>query len=197
MEADEEPMAKRVDAERTSELEQLVLGIIWKKGPCTSHAVRTEFAASRNLRFSGSAGAIYPLVARLEERGLIRAEEDRVGKQSRRLLEVTPEGLRALRQWLRPPFGEHDFAVQYDPIRTRTYFLGALTDRQRRQFVDEAEAGYRAQVRDLEATRERYRETGWHWSALATDGVIEHCRGQLRWLRAVRVALDGGELGRG
>ena len=181
---------------RLSELEHVVLGIVWKKGPCTSHAIRTEFSSSGSSHFSGSAGAIYPLVKRLEKRGLVTTRADRVGRQDRRLVEVTEKGGRALREWLSPPFEGSDFSLQYDPIRTRSYFLGALQGRNRRRFLDEAEAGFRRQMVTLRSARDEYAEQGWHWSALATDGVLEHCRAQLRWLRRVREAVDRGRIGR-
>ena len=183
-------MPKPKKEERLSELEHVVLGIVWKKGPCTSHAVRVEFVNSANTHFSGSAGSIYPLVRRLEQRGLVEMRADRHGQQDRRLVTITAAGRRALRGWLAPPFRGEDFSVQYDPIRTRFYFLGALTGREQERFLDEAEAGFRQEMIALRETRARYQEQGWLWSALATEGVLGHCRAQLQWLRRARKTLS-------
>ena len=57
-----------------SELEGAVLGLIWRQGPLTAHAVRSVFAGSPTPYFSGSEGSIYAVVRRLEGRGLIRGQ---------------------------------------------------------------------------------------------------------------------------
>ena len=48
----------------TTELEAAVLGVVWQDGPCTPYAIRQHFLESPAPRWSGSAGAIYPLVRR-------------------------------------------------------------------------------------------------------------------------------------
>ncbi len=56
-----------------------------------------------------SAGTLYPLLHRLEERGLLKSTSERVGRRSRRLYEITPEGrtaLEAAKQKVKELFGE-------------------------------------------------------------------------------------------
>lgn len=172
--------------ERRSELELLVLGIVWKHGPCTAHAVRMQFTHSKNSRWSGSAGSIYPLVRRLEEQALLTGEDDHRGQQPRRLLSLTPTGRAALRAWLRPPFDDDLFAVQDDPIRARIYFLGLLPVDQQAAFLDATEAGLAAQVPALEADRDHYLEKGWLHSALANEGALAVRRAQLEWIASAK-----------
>jgi DNA-binding PadR family transcriptional regulator len=64
------PRSKKAIA--LTELEGSVLGMIGVKGPCTPYALRREFLDSPSQYWSASSGAVYPLVLRLEERGLIR-----------------------------------------------------------------------------------------------------------------------------
>jgi hypothetical protein len=59
----------------TSELEGVVLGHLWKRGPCTTYSIRKELLQSPSSHWSASAGAIYPLLARFEERGLVRSRK--------------------------------------------------------------------------------------------------------------------------
>ena len=176
--------------ERRSDLELLVLGIVWKQGPCTAHAVRMEFTHSKSSHWSGSAGAIYPLVRRLEELGLLSGSDERRGRQDRRLLSVTAAGRAALRAWLRPPFPDDLFTVQYDPIRTRLYFLGLLSAAQQERFLDAMEQGLAAQLPALEADRDAYLAQGWLHSALANEGVLAVRRAQLEWIGKARGMLD-------
>lgn len=56
-----------------------------------------------------SAGTLYPLLHRLEERGLLKSSQERAGRRSRRLYEITPEGrtaLEAAKQKVKELFGE-------------------------------------------------------------------------------------------
>ena len=71
-------------AEEPTELEAAVLGVIWQQGPCTAYAIRREFQTSDSPRWSGSAGATYPLLRRLEKLELIKSTENRRGKRKQR-----------------------------------------------------------------------------------------------------------------
>jgi len=73
-----------------TELETVVLGIIWLRGPLTAYAVRRELGASP--------GAIYPLLHRLEEEGLIRARVQSWGERGKTEYAVAPRGVEALRR---------------------------------------------------------------------------------------------------
>ncbi|MCC6359163.1 MAG: helix-turn-helix transcriptional regulator [Phycisphaerales bacterium] len=56
-----------------------------------------------------SAGTLYPLLHRLEKRGLLRSESARAGRRVRRVYRITPDGRRALRaakQKVKELFGE-------------------------------------------------------------------------------------------
>src|SRR6476659_7226575 len=55
-----------------TELEQCVLGVIWRDGPMTAYEIAALFTKSLSPYWSGSAGAIYPVVQRLRKRGLVR-----------------------------------------------------------------------------------------------------------------------------
>jgi DNA-binding PadR family transcriptional regulator len=168
-----------------SELEGVVLGIVWKFGPCTPHAIRSHFVGSRSARFSGSAGAIYPLVTRLERGGLLRSRDDRRRLQRRRLYAITAAGTRRLRAWVAPPFRPEDVTALHDPIRSRVYFLRALPVATRRRFIAEAKAGLAATLEAMRADLAGHRRRGSDLSALAMQGAIDVARAQLRWLDAI------------
>lgn len=120
---------------RLSELECFVLGLIWRHGPCTAYEVRRMLAESPSTQWSGSAGAIYPLVTRLERRGLLNGSPQRSGKRASRAYSVNAEGVKALRAWIGPPIPPEAVTVTHDPLRSRVRFLGALPPGQRARWA--------------------------------------------------------------
>src|SRR5215472_1216720 len=89
--------------ERLSELEGVVLGILWREGPRTAYAIRQVFLRSSSPQWASSAGTIYPLVQRLEKRSLIRSEPRPTGRRQARRYMLTPAGKRMLGRWIGPP----------------------------------------------------------------------------------------------
>lgn len=125
---------------RPSELESFVLGLIWQLGPCSPYEMRRHMQMSPSTQWSASAGAIYPLVTRLQRRGLLLSKAAKDGKRRRREYSVTPAGLRALRAWVAPPLPPEAVTVSHDPLRSRARFLAVLTPEQRRAWVKAAKA---------------------------------------------------------
>ncbi len=121
-----------------SELEGFVLGLTWQLGPASPYEVRRRMLESPSTQWSGSAGAIYPLMRRLERAGLLASRAERAGKRKRRVYTVTPKGLAALRAWVGPPLGKDAVTVAHDPLRSRARFLAALPPSQRQEWIDAA-----------------------------------------------------------
>lgn len=103
-----------------------MLGLVWRAGPCSPYDVRQHLRASPSTQWSASAGAIYPLLRRLEASGLVKSRSKRTGKRERREYEITGRGLEALRAWVGPPLAEQAVTVAHDPLRSRARFLDAL-----------------------------------------------------------------------
>jgi len=118
-----------------SELEGFVLGLVWQLGPCSPYEVRRQMRASPSSQWSASAGAMYPLIRRLESLGLVRSKARRTGKRERREYELTARGLVALRTWVGPPLAPEAVTVAHDPLRSRARFLGVLGPTERTAWV--------------------------------------------------------------
>jgi DNA-binding PadR family transcriptional regulator len=128
-------MAKR---RHLSELECFTLGLVWQIGPCTPYVIRKWMLDSPSTQWSGSAGAIYPLVRRLEGYGLLRARQEATGRRNHETYSITQAGLKALKQWIGPPLADEAVTVAYDPLRSRARFLGTLTRRQQLAWLEAA-----------------------------------------------------------
>ena len=177
---------------RLSELEAVVLGLIWQQGPCTPYAVRQVFLRTPSPQWSGSAGAIYPVVRRLGSRGFIRSEAHAQGRRKSRLYRATARGLGALRQWLRASQFDWVVGVPPDPMRTRYRFLGLLPPRQRRaiasKWLRNMERHIRAVAEDFEARK----KTGDPFSYLLARGALLHLHSRRDWLAEVTRSLKRG-----
>lgn len=164
----------------------MVLAVVAKFGPMTTYAIRKHFARSPAAQFSSSAGTIYPLVERLEQRGLLSVRADRRGRQARRQVEITDAGRKEVVLWL----GQLDDGTLLsppDPFRTRLYFFGLLPAARRRKLLDEAIAGVEANIAALREYEESYSgEGGERFGHLAARGGLYVARARLRWLREVR-----------
>ena len=68
-----------------SELEAFVLGLIWQFGPISPYAIRRHMHQSPSTQWSASAGAIYPLVAKLEKSKLVAAGPVKADPRGKRI----------------------------------------------------------------------------------------------------------------
>lgn len=175
---------------RISELEGCVLGIIWTHGSCTPYVIRRKFLISPNPEWSGSAGAIYPLIKRLEDRGWIRSKEkSTAGGRRSREYRLTGPGRKIFRIWLGPPLGISTIGIPSDPLRTRVEFLALLDPSECKAFLADAIRQMREQLDVIEKDCARRRAERNVPAYAAGLGALKMMRARLEWLRQVRRLL--------
>jgi DNA-binding PadR family transcriptional regulator len=125
-----------------TDLEGATLGFIVRAGTCTAYAVRDGFRTSPSEFWSGSAGAVYPLIARLEKRGFLAAKADRKDGRMRRYLSATPAGEAALAAWLVD--AERAAGLGFDPLRIRLFFADLIPPQKMQPFLADVETHLRA-----------------------------------------------------
>jgi DNA-binding PadR family transcriptional regulator len=173
-----------------TEVEGCALGVVWQRGPCTAYEVRMEFAVSSTPRWSASAGSIYPVLRRLLSRKLVAAEAEDWGPRSRTRFAITPRGLAALHHWVGPPFAAGVIGPAFDPLRTRSCFLGAMARPARARFVDDARRATRAALEALRAEARLTFAPG-DFEAMSIAGSILELEARLTWLDQLRRTLGG------
>ncbi len=174
-----------------SELECAVLGVIWQRGPCSAYVVRKEFEPVSS-GWSGSTGSIYPLIARLLTLGLLSAHDESWGSRKKKLLKLTRKGHTRLRAWIKdvPDWAGNPAA---DPIRTRSFFLGALANVDDRvAFAESALAHTQQALEDLKAYRDSVDERTASYERLALLGAVGQLQAKSRWLQQVIDAIKTG-----
>jgi len=177
-------------ATRLTDVEGCVLGVIWQRGPCTAYAVRKEFAVSVTPRWSASAGSIYPVLERLSRRRLVRAVAKAWGPRSRTQFAITARGRAQLQRWVGPPFGPGLGGPAYDPLRTRSCFLGAMTRPERARFVRHALRATQVALTALRRHAPGSVRPG-DFEAMSLRGARLALEARLRWLEELRGVLGG------
>ena len=127
-----------------SELEGATLAAIKKAGCCTPYYIRNIFLSSPASVWSGSAGAIYPLIARLEKQGLLVATSDQVGQRKRTLYALSEAGEQTLYIWLEDV--KRGGGIGFDPMRTRLHFAELYRKKDLRNYVNQAMAHMLAEI---------------------------------------------------
>jgi DNA-binding PadR family transcriptional regulator len=172
-----------------TELESCTLGVIGQRQPCSTYQVRQVFLRSTTPAWSGSAGAIYPVMERLIALGLVRVEGLKGDRRGRRNLSLTAAGRRAFSAWattLEPGMGH----ATPDPIRTRATFFDLVdSPKEQSRFFARAEALTRDAIRTQQALVESDRRAGRLGDYVSSLGGLHQLEGRLKWLRKVRALL--------
>lgn len=172
-----------------TELEGCVLGIIGNKGPCTPYVVRKEFQQSTTAFWSGSAGAIYPLIARLVSQELIKEASPADDARGSKFYILTADGKKILRQWLYQPTSPTVFGTPPDPLRNRIEFLGFLPAQKRESFLAKVKATVEEHLAVVIRESEECDQSN-YFDYLSTRGTVLAMRAKLEWIAEITEILD-------
>ena len=165
------------------------MGLVWQSGPCSAYDVRVWLAKSPSTQWSASAGAIYPVLRRLEKRGLVSARAEKDNVRRRRLYKITQSGLGVLRNWVGPPMAPDAVTVSYDPLRSRARFLACLNPARREQWITAADESLAAVERNVADWHARLGDAAGIFERSMTRSGELDCKARRQWLRELRQAL--------
>ncbi len=174
---------------KLSELEGVSLGIVSKDQPCTAYRVRCALKESPSSHWRASAGSVYPLLARLEEEGLIVSAPDTDDGRGRKLLRVSADGQRSLKEWVLAGADRELIASVADPIRSRVFFLDRLNATQQVRFVEDLISQVESYLSETRAYLESKSEVEELYEYLGASGATKITEARLAWLRAVHKRL--------
>lgn len=92
---------------RITTLDFAILGLLIRK-PQSGYAIRKAFETTALGNYSSSPGSIYPAIHKLKKLGFIRQAS--AESEDNRLLDITEEGKKALKDWLTQPISEDEIA---------------------------------------------------------------------------------------
>jgi DNA-binding PadR family transcriptional regulator len=117
-----------------TELEGAILSIVRAALQATPYRIRQVFLASPSAEWSGSAGAVYPAVKRLEAHALIKPTPP-IDERGTRAYRLTRAGETAHESWLCDV--ERAASPGLDPFRTRAGFWHVLPAAKRRTLLQQ------------------------------------------------------------
>ena len=137
------------DSFRLTEDEGIFLALLVRAEPATAYQLSKIYAESPVSNFGTSKGKIYPLIQRLERRGLLKKRP--VAGDSRRSeqLQSTPAGQQAVRDWVMELKPAH-FLID-DPLRTRLQSFDLLSPDEQLEWIVNAKEGLQGKLDELEA----------------------------------------------
>ncbi len=113
-----------------STLSLAILGLISQR-PLTGYDIRKVFATTPMGHFSSSPGAIYPALKRIDDAGLVRGRAGQGKTRRERVVyEITPHGLKTLKQRLSQPVTRDDVIWRMDDLMMRFAFMDGIIGRE-------------------------------------------------------------------
>ena len=164
-----------------TELEGAVLGIVARKPPLTAYAIRKEFENAVTQSWSASAGAIYPLVRRLVDDGLLKETSKPNDGRGTILLRLSPAGRASLIDWLKAG-DPKALGPAADPMRTRGFAFSELPSQDRIPVLHDWRALTKRSIELIREQIERFEQEQDRTAAIATRGTQLQLEARLQWI---------------
>jgi DNA-binding PadR family transcriptional regulator len=174
-----------------TDFEQVLLGVITSE-PRSGYGLKKMFNSSPASVYQPSPGALYPALRRLEERGLLRAEEQvSSGRRAQRLYHVTDAGMAVYLEWLRRPVDPETVAAELGQHLMRFSLMENFMERAEViAFLADLGGALDGFVAGMEQFAASRRGTLRQHAVLALEHGIAIHRASLEWVRSAMAALS-------
>lgn len=135
-----------------TDLEGRVLAQLVQTSGMTTYDIMKALSGSPLTGLPASAGAIYPAVRRLRERGLISARAGHTGRRQHEVLKITKKGQTTVRSWV-AQVNASDL-LPHDPLQAKLLLFHLLTPAEQERWLAEFKKGLAAiasTVKSIEA----------------------------------------------
>lgn len=173
---------------RKNTLRYILLGLLSKK-KMTGYELNQSFKNEIGEFWQAKHSQIYPELARMEERGIIKHEVEITGmKLEKKVYQLTDEGKALLNEWIRTPTNE--LPVNRDEFVLKLYFVKDVNDpmlreiiEQQRDLHEEKRAHLLARQERIFPTRKEHEENYGHY--LILSHAINRETEYANWLTSV------------
>jgi PadR family transcriptional regulator, regulatory protein AphA len=152
-----------------------VLLAMIRSGRRTGYEIKQLVDVSTRFFWAASYGQIYPELRRLEEAGLIAAEDDPAGGRRRRAYSLTAEGEAALDEWLRSD-DEPTYELRDEGL-LKLFFSDRLGKHEQLALIRRIRARHEAVIERLRTV-----ETDAASAGGGTHMTLQYGLGQHRWV---------------
>jgi DNA-binding PadR family transcriptional regulator len=169
-------------------LEYALLGLVGQQ-PQSGYDLRKIFETTAMGSYSGSPGAIYPALKRLEAQGFIEGDVDNTkALRPRKIFRLTESGRAVLFEWLSATIEPEDVQRRVDELMLRFAFHGLLGDPgETRRFLELFQKETDEYVGELKAQGRSIPEEAPPHPRLALAAGLAQFQALARWARR---ALD-------
>ena len=157
--------------------EGTLLSLVQRLQPTTTYQIIKVYAGSPVSNFSTSKGKTYPLIARLEELGLLSKKRIAKDKRGTEELRCTEAGRRALKNWVKQIRPEH--LLLEDPLRTRVQSFDLLSPAERTDWILETKRQLHTKLQDLDAYG---KDVDVPFKDFVHDNAVRSLRARMDWL---------------
>lgn len=140
--------------EKLKDLEAYILGVIGQYQPCTPYRAMKFFLESPSVYYSGSAGAIYPAIKRLEKMGLLKSIASGTEGKKSRLYSLTAKGKKMFTAWFENPELIADGG--FDPLRGRISLITGFKEKNRPRQIENLSNAARARLGQMDKIKSQY-----------------------------------------
>jgi DNA-binding PadR family transcriptional regulator len=165
-------------------LDYALLGLLCQS-PQSGYGLRKIFETMALGNYSGSPGAIYPALQRLEREGLIDGDVDTTtALRPKKVYRPTKAGRKTLRDWLARDIDREDVERRIDELLLRFAFHWVLdSNAATRRFLESLLGEVQDYVGELCRQRDEFPEETSVHPRLALAAGIEQYRACARWAR--------------
>lgn len=143
--------------ENLKDLEAYILGVIGQYQPCTTYRAMKFFLESPSIYYSGSAGAIYPAIKRLEKRGLLKSVPSGTESKKSKMYSLTARGIKQFTTWYENPELISDGG--FDPLRGRVSLVAVFKEKNRAKQLNNLCDAARARLDQMDEIASQYDKT--------------------------------------
>lgn len=168
--------------------EGALLSLVLRHQPVTAYQIGKVFGASPVHTFNTSKGKLYPMIARLEERGLLAAESVPDDHRGTKRFMCTDAGRQVLRKWIGAFPPEHDLLA--DPLRKKVQAFELLTPQERQEWLAQAQQRLEEKLGEVEQWPP---ELEGPFGLLVQENARAALRARITWLEEARRHLGERE----
>ncbi|HZG45516.1 MAG TPA: PadR family transcriptional regulator [Allosphingosinicella sp.] len=165
--------------------EGALLSLVLRQQPITGYQIGKFFESSPVHTFNTSKGKLYPMIHRLEERGLLAAEEVPDDQRGTHRFTCTEAGREVLRSWVLSLRPEHE--LLHDPLRKKAQAFDLLTHAEQLQWLDEAKQRLERKLGEVERWPI---EVEGPFGDVISDNARSSLLGRIAWLEGSRRKIE-------